>query len=203
MNANECLQILRDIKSVAFATVDSEGNPSVRIIDVMLVEDDRLYFCTARGKSFYKQLIETNKVAVTGLNEKYQTVRIFGEVKKEETQELYIDRIFENNPSLNTIYPNESRYILEPFFIDKADIEFFDLSSDPINREYFSINKPTKEQNGFFITDECVKCGVCKRNCPQKCIEGVEHLVINQKNCLHCGLCFEKCPHKKIIKIGE
>ena len=41
MNAQDCLQILRQIKDVAFATVDENGLPQVRIIDVMLVEQGR------------------------------------------------------------------------------------------------------------------------------------------------------------------
>ena len=55
MNVSTCLNILREIKDVAFATVDENNQPQVRIIDVMLVEDNKLYFCTARGKDFYKQ----------------------------------------------------------------------------------------------------------------------------------------------------
>ena len=52
MQAGDCLQILREIKDVSFASVDEQGNPQVRIIDVMLVEGDKLYFCTSRGKDF-------------------------------------------------------------------------------------------------------------------------------------------------------
>ena len=37
MTARECLQILREIKDVAFATADENGMPHNRIIDVMLV----------------------------------------------------------------------------------------------------------------------------------------------------------------------
>jgi len=37
MNAKKCLEILREIKDVAFASVDENGNPQVRIIDVMLI----------------------------------------------------------------------------------------------------------------------------------------------------------------------
>lgn len=75
-----CLEILREIKDVAFATVDEEGLPQVRIIDVMLVENGRLYFCTARGKDFYRQLTASGRVAITGLNREYQMVRISGRV---------------------------------------------------------------------------------------------------------------------------
>ena len=52
MNVQRCLEILREVKDVAFATVDEKGLPQIRIIDVMLVENEKLYFCTARGKDF-------------------------------------------------------------------------------------------------------------------------------------------------------
>ena len=68
MTVQECLQILRDVKDVAFATVDEKGVPQVRIIDVMLVVVENLYFCTARGKDLYRQVISFGRVAVTGLN---------------------------------------------------------------------------------------------------------------------------------------
>ena len=71
MNAQRCLEILREIKDVAFATVDEKGFPQVRIIDVMIVENEKLYFCTARGKDFYRQLMSNNQVAVTGMNKEY------------------------------------------------------------------------------------------------------------------------------------
>ena len=61
MNAQDCLQILRQIKDVAFATVDENGLPQVRIIDVMLVEQGRLYFCTARGKDFSASWKQTGR----------------------------------------------------------------------------------------------------------------------------------------------
>lgn len=33
MNAQDCLQILRDVKDVAFATVDKQGLPQVRTME--------------------------------------------------------------------------------------------------------------------------------------------------------------------------
>ena len=52
--AQKCLDILREIKDAAFATVDESGKPQIRIIDVMLAENEKMYFCTARGKDFYR-----------------------------------------------------------------------------------------------------------------------------------------------------
>lgn len=111
MNIQDCLQLLREIKDVAFATVDEKGFPQVRIIDVMIVENEKLYFCTARGKDFYKQITSTGRVAITGLNKSWQTVRVMGKVVKLEEQKKWIDRIFDENVSMNNVYPGESRYI--------------------------------------------------------------------------------------------
>lgn len=199
MNAQRCLEILREIKDVAFATVDSKGFPQVRIIDVMIVENEKLYFCTARGKEFYRQLTESGQVAVTGVNKEFQMVRLNGKVVKMAAHKEWIDRIFENNPSMNAVYPNESRYILEAFCIDNGHIEFFDLGKEPIVRESFSFGNYQLTEVGFYITDNCIKCGKCERICPQRCIENFR---INQNHCLHCGLCFEKCPVGAIKRRG-
>ena len=94
MNAQKCLEILRKIKDVSFATVDEKGLPQVRIIDVMIVEDEKLYFCTARGKDFYKQLLNDHHVAISAMNEKYQMVGLSGIAEKLEDQTYWIDRIF-------------------------------------------------------------------------------------------------------------
>lgn len=199
MNAEKCLKILREIKDVAFATVDDEGMPQIRIIDVMLTEGEKLYFCTARGKDFYRQITSNGNVAITGMNKDYQMIRLNGKAKRLDNQKMWIDRIFENNPSMNSVYPDESRYILEAFCIDNGYVEFFDLGVHPIQRETFSLNSKEKTIKGYLITDKCIKCGKCERICPQSCIE---NFVINQNHCLHCGLCFEECPVKAIKKGG-
>ncbi len=49
-----------------------DNKPHVRIIDIMLVEDDKVYFTTARGKGFYKQLIESQYVAITAMDASYK-----------------------------------------------------------------------------------------------------------------------------------
>ncbi len=197
MTAQDCLQILREIKDVAFATVDRNGCPQVRIIDVMIVEDEKLYFCTSRGKHFHEEL-ESGKVAVTGLTKEYQSVRVTGSVKKLENQKEWIDRIFEENPSMKGVYPGESRYILDAFCIDEAEIEYFDLSREPIYRESFSIGGKNITKKGFVISEDCIGCDTCRQGCPQQCIDEGTPYFINQEHCLHCGLCFENCPVEAI-----
>lgn len=200
MTASDCLHILREIKDCAFATVDEKGYPQNRIIDVMLVENDTLYFLTARGKHFYNQLINGKVAAITGLNSRWQTVRLVGKVEKLEDQTYWIDRIFTLNPSMNDVYPGDARYILEPFCIRDGELEFFDLSGTPIVRESFALGNGVITKKGFCITDGCIGCGLCKENCPQQCIDDGTPFVISQKNCLHCGLCYENCPAQAIVR---
>ena len=91
--AKKALKLLREIKSVTFATVN-DGQPSARIIDVMFVEEDGLYFLTARGKSFFRQLKANLTVAICGMNEKYVSVRLVGDIKFCENKSV-VDKIFD------------------------------------------------------------------------------------------------------------
>ena len=121
-------------------------------------------------------------------------VRYSGKAQRLDNQKYWIDRIFKENPSMNHVYPNESRYILEAFCIEKGQLEYFDLSQEPIEREYFSINQEVKRK-GYVITDQCIQCGRCQNGCPQQCIHDYQ---IQQIHCLHCGLCYEECPVQAI-----
>ena len=56
----------KEIHAAAFATLAEDGRPEVRIIDIMLYDGHSLYFLTAKGQAFYRQLIEQKFVAITG-----------------------------------------------------------------------------------------------------------------------------------------
>jgi len=202
MDSRECLKLLREIKDAAFATVDRWGRPQVRIIDVMLVEDETLYFVTARGKDFYRQLTAGGPaggaVAVTALTRDFEMIRLSGTAERLGDQKRWVDKIFEANPVMNHVYPGDSRYILEPFCIAGPEIEYFNLGCSPIRRETYAAADPSCggpiTEKGFSIGSSCVGCGRCAEVCPQKCVEEGTPYRIRQNNCLHCGLCFESCP---------
>lgn len=54
----------------------------------------------------------------------------------------------------------------------------------------------------YHVTDKCIGCTKCARQCPVSCIEGkVKQLhVIDQDKCIKCGACQTACPVKAIIK---
>ena len=200
MTPQTYLQMLRDIKDVAFATVDDQGQPQVRIIDIMLVADESLIFCTARGKDFYQQLLRNGQVALTGMNSEWQMLRLNGVAHRLDDQKTWLDRIFSANPSMNEVYPGDSRSILEAFSISEGTLEFFDLGKMPIFRDTAVLGKAIPTLKGFQINDACISCGQCASSCPQQCITAGEPYTIQQAHCLHCGQCAEVCPVQAIAK---
>lgn len=188
------LNLLREVKSVSMATVDELGYPQVRIIDVMLVKENRLYFCTARGKEFYSQLVSNKKVSMVGLTKDYQMIKLTGDIVHLGDNEDIIDEIFDNNPIMNHLYPEDSRYILEGFYVEDGIIDYFDLSNPPIKRETITLGDFNNKSKIFKITNNCISCGKCAYICPQKCIEEKDIFEIQQDKCLRCGYCYENCP---------
>lgn len=60
-----------------------------------------------------------------------------------------------------------------------------------------------KSLSQYRITDKCIGCTKCARNCPVSCISGkVKDLhLIDQTKCIKCGACQSACPVKAIIKV--
>lgn len=194
--AEKALNLLREVKSVAFATMN-DREPAVRIIDVMLVDDDGLYFCTARGKHFYPQLKDTWKVGVCGMDKNYVSVRIVGDIRICDDRRV-LDNIFEQNPIMNNLYPGKTREILDPFHLYRAKGEIFDLSDEPPVRKRFAFGGELVNPAGYHITEKCSACGLCLDACPVGVISEGEPYVIDGGHCLECGNCAEACPEDAI-----
>ena len=62
--------LVEEIHSVTMATINNEGRAITRIIDLMLYDEEGIYFLTARGKSFYQELMEQEYISLTGLKGK-------------------------------------------------------------------------------------------------------------------------------------
>ena len=166
--AKKYVDLFRRVKIAAAATVDAEGHPQARIINVMLAEDDGMYIVTSRGKPFYKQLVETGEIALAAMCPDCQSLKFTGKLRV--VDKSWVDKVFAQNPGMNEVYPGESRYILDAFHIYAGHGEWFDLLHYPISRETFAYGGDTEEHNGFVIQDACIGCGACASACPQKCI---------------------------------
>jgi len=73
--------LMEEIRDLCFATSEDD-KPAVRIIDLMDIRGDSIYFLTARGKHFYKQLMKNTEVAISGMNKDYISVRVRGSAKQ-------------------------------------------------------------------------------------------------------------------------
>lgn len=199
MNKEKFLEDIVKIHSVSVATIDSDNKPSIRIIDMMYIEDNQLYFLTARGKNFYKELKNNNYIALSC--QKYNKSYVLkGYVEK--VNHKYLDILFNHNRYMWGTYPKNTRDILEVFKIYKWSGEYFDVTSKPITRLSFSHNMDVINKGTFFVTDKCINCGKCLTVCPQKCIEFINNKAnIKAENCLRCGACKEICPVKAINQV--
>lgn len=206
MDIQICLKKMQLVGVLAFATVDRDGAPQIRNISAIHYEPDALYFFTARGKNFCRELMNDGRVQILCYTKYKEMIRLSGKayVVPDNEQAKWRDKIFEEQPYLSNVYPGSTKEIGIVFCIDKAEVEYFNLGVKPIFRETYSLGNVKIHKKGYYITDSCIGCGTCATRCPQQCI-GVndsENLayIINQNNCLHCGNCYENCPVKAIIR---
>ena len=197
----------KDIHSMVFATVDEKGLPQTCVIDLMLLDENGLYFLTEKGKRFYDRLMERGYVAVSGMKgqDTRSTVSISLRGKVKSVGQERLDEIFEKNPYMASIYPTpKSRSALEVFCIYEADGEYFDLGQNPVYRQSFAYGGAAIHETGYQIDkSKCIDCQDCRSVCPAQCISKEVPREIDRSRCLHCGNCFRICPVKAVQKLEE
>ena len=198
--------LVQEIHTVIVATVDDAGLPVTAAIDMMDADEHGVYFLTAKGKSFYDRLKKRGALSLTGIKgtDTMHCAALSIRGKARELGSGLLPRLFEKNPYMKEIYPDEaSRSALTVFVIEEGCGEWFDLSKKPIERDDFAFGGAEGAQEGYLVTDACIGCKLCYCKCPQNCIDiSSKPVVILQQNCLHCGNCFEICPARAIIKRG-
>ena len=199
MKTEDYLKILvEEIHSATVATIADDGHPQTRVIDMMLYDENGVYFLTAKGKAFYAQLIEQGFIPLSATRDKI-SVSLRGRIRNIGAEKL--DEIFEKNAYMQGIYPGDTRSALEVFCIYEAQGEYFDISEPShVVRDSFVIGNPKVRRNGYYVGQGCIGCKLCYSVCPQKCIDiSMKPVVIDQNRCLHCGRCAEICP-KQVIE---
>lgn len=199
-----CLRFLRAIRDCAFATIDADGMPGVRIVDVMAVEPGRVFFLAPRGKSFHGDLVRTGVAALVGQTPDLRMCRLRGRVvhpADPDEQRRLIDMMFELNPSMEVLYPGEARRICDAFYIEEGEGEYYDPGQRPLLRVPFALGDGDRSPSGcFVIGKDCIGCGRCVEACPAGCIQPGMPFRIQQEHCLRCGRCAEVCPAQAVKK---
>lgn len=205
MDAKTCLMKMQLVGVLNVATVDENGAPQIRCISAVHYDENSFYFFTARGKNFTRELLSDGRVQILVYTKFKEMIRLSGKAYPvaEDKQKECIDALFEEQPYLANLYPDDKRYIGICFEITDACVEYFNLGVNPIFRESYTIGSGNIEFKGYRITDSCIGCGKCLSVCPQNCIDkgNPKPYNIRQNNCLHCGACFEKCPAGAIKRL--
>ena len=204
MDAKTCLEKLKYVGTLAFATADKSGNPQIRNISAIHYEEDGMYFFTARGKNFCRELLSDGRVQILGHTKYNEMIRLsaLARAVSDDKQEYYIDKIFDEQPYLSNVYPGDTRKIGIIFEIKNAEIEYFNLGVKPIFRESYILGSGNIKPKGYHITEKCTGCGKCAKSCPQSCVVPGKPYEIQQEHCLHCGACYEVCPVKAVERLG-
>lgn len=130
MNTPDYLKVIvEDIHSTVVATIGKDGHPVTRCIDMMLYDEEGIYFLTSREKESYAQLMEQEYLSLSAVKDG-RCVSLAGRASNIGKRKL--DEIFEKNAYMEALYPGGARTVLEVFRIHDAKGNYFDIS-DPSN----------------------------------------------------------------------
>ena len=123
-------------------------------------DPERMYFFTARGKDFCRQLLADGRVQVLGYTKYKEMIRLSAKAfpAPEDQQKKWMDVIFAEQPYLANVYPGDTREIGIIFEIKNAQIEYFNLGVHPIFRQTYVMGDQKPSAKGYEITDACIGC---------------------------------------------
>jgi len=99
------------------------------------------------------------------MNKDFISVRLVEELKFCRGRKI-ADKIFDLNLTMDQLYPDKKRYILEGIQLFKCKGEIFDLSTEPPLRQRFSFGEDRFNLIGDIIASHCIACELCMETCP-------------------------------------
>ena len=131
MEKEAILRILQeDIHSTIAATLGEDGHPQTRAIDIMLIEDGKPIFLTARGKAFYDQLTTQKFIALSGVKAGI-SVSLRGQVRPADPGLL--DLAFERNPYICLLYTSFMNCLKLPIWAISSGSKAMSARPTPAN----------------------------------------------------------------------
>ncbi len=215
MTIKEIYELFDNIGTLTFSTIHN-GEVHSRIAHFNGYDEDGIYFRTMWNKPYARQLVETGSVTVCGVTDSRvlghdedgapefppgYSVRLIGKVKP--VDEAAIREKAKTNEMLKTAAQDMDKYAAMKkgnFVIYEAKVDVFDYDFEGTKRDHKilrirdSFGGMTYNLAGPTITDKCIGCGLCFKNCTFKAIEKGEPYRIRPERCDDCGSCIEVCP---------
>ncbi len=187
------IQLLLDMRSYVVATIDFNGNPVTRSVDIVYYDKNGVYFIVAKTSELYKELAEQKHISLYGLKGK---VHITLNGCLEMVGNEFVGKIFSKNTHLKDKYPSNLMDIIEVFRAYNAKGMYSELADadNTVNKSFaVAVDKP--KPNTLYVNDDCIGCAICYSICPKQCINILNTPVkINSKHCIQCGECEKVCP---------
>lgn len=148
MDAPKILSILySEIHSVVVGMIDSKGHPSSAFLDVMLAEDDSIYFMTSNnGRKLYQMLNDSDYISICGKTEgdyfHSKMITLQGRIRN--IGKARIDDLMDANPYMKKLYPDdqkEKRQIIDVFQVYCGEGVYQDFSVSSAERIPFQFGR--------------------------------------------------------------
>lgn len=187
-----------------------------RIMHFNGYDDEGIYFRTMSNKPYGRQLKESGKITVCGIDDNRILghneegvpdfprgffIRLVGEVKY--LDEAAVREKAKTNKAMElAVYDIEHYPMMAEgnFVIYKAKGEVYDHDFAMKTRDHkllrtrFSFGGMPVNKVGPTITDKCIECGLCFNNCTFKAIEKGSPYKVIPERCDDCGTCISGCP---------
>ncbi len=122
----KAFKYLQQGKEIALATSEN-GNPRLRVFQVMRQKGHTLWFATAPGKAVYQQLMTNPNIEALSMNGNI-SVRVRGKARFDVSDDI-AQEIYNSNPVLPRLYKSYKDLV---YFSLKTDlVDFFDLTTTP------------------------------------------------------------------------
>lgn len=131
----QAIDFLKRNKDVAFATVGADKKPKLRVFEIMRIDEkiNSVFFVTSKEKEVFSQIMSNPNVEFMAMQGNI-SVKVTGKVSFDVTTTTAVN-IFNESPILNRLYPNYKH--LEYFRVLIDNIEYYDLSTDPVTVENY------------------------------------------------------------------
>ena len=129
-NQEQVVEFLKNSGMYYLATVDSEGQPHVRIFTSRVVVDGKVYIQTNKTKDVFKQIIDNPKVEICGFY-KGKWMRVTGELVHDDTVEAR-KKVLDAQPELRTAYNyDENDGVCAVFYFKQAKAVTYSFTDEP------------------------------------------------------------------------